>query len=209
MSGSLPPISVPGGSDHLDRGRTPQPPGSRREAILAAARELFRRNGFHSVGIDEIGTAAGISGPGVYRHFPSKTSLLVALFDGLTDRMLDAAQEIEKLDCPPEEMLERLVSFHVATAVGDRALLAVWLQDAPSLPPGERERFGQRQVEYVAAWAAALARLRPELSPGETETLVQAALGAINSIAFHEAGLADGALSARLAAAARAVLATA
>ena len=102
----------------------PPPPitASRREAILAAALELFRRRGFHAVGIDEIGTLAGISGPGVYRHFPSKSSLLVALFDGLSDRMLAAAEEIRKLDCPPAETLDRLVDFHVATAVAERAL---------------------------------------------------------------------------------------
>jgi AcrR family transcriptional regulator len=188
----------------------PPPPiaAGRREAILAAALTLFRQRGFHSVGIDEIGTTAGISGPGVYRHFPSKSSLLVALFDSLSERMLAVAEEIEKLDCPADEALEHLIGFHVATAVAERALLAVWLQDAQSLPRPDQQRIRDRQVEYAAVWEATLARLRPELGPSEAHTVVQAALGAINSIAFHDPGLSPEALEALLGDAARAVLGT-
>lgn len=45
---------------------------SRREVILALATRLFRQHGFGRVGIHEIGLAADISGPAVYRHFDSK-----------------------------------------------------------------------------------------------------------------------------------------
>ena len=186
----------------------PPPPlvAGRREAILASALDLFHRRGFHSVGIDEIGTLAGISGPGVYRHFPSKSSLLVALFDTLSDRMLAASEEIEKLDCPPAEALDRLVGFHVATAVAERALLAVWLREFQSLPDSDQKRIGDRHVDYVAVWAATLAQLRPELGPAEAQTVVRAALGAINSIALQDPGLPPETLEALLGAAARAVL---
>lgn len=188
----------------------PPPPTSsgRRETILAAALTLFRQRGFHAVGIDEIGSAAGISGPGVYRHFPSKSSLLVALFDGLSERMLTAAEDIQKADDPPEEKLDRLVDFQVATAVAERAMLAVWLQDALSLPRSDRQRITECQVGYAAVWEATLVRVRPELGPGEAHTVVHAALGAINSIAFHDPGLSRDALEALLGGAARAVLGT-
>jgi AcrR family transcriptional regulator len=185
------------------------PPASatnRREAILHAALELFRQRGFHSVGIDEIGTAAGISGPGVYRHFASKGSLLVALFDSITERMLVAADEIRKTDCPPAELLDRLVTFHVATAVEERALLAVWIQDWRSLPRSDQQRIRRRQMEYVTVWVAALVRLRPELGPAEAEATVHAALGAINSVAFHDTGLPSAGLEALLGEVARSVL---
>ena len=49
---------------------------TRREQILAAAAELFARHGFHGVGIDDIGSAVGISGPALYRHFRSKDAML-------------------------------------------------------------------------------------------------------------------------------------
>lgn len=186
----------------------PLPAGAnrRREVILAAALELFRERGFHSVGVDDIGTAAGISGPGVYRHFSGKSSLLVALFDSITERMLLGAEEIQKMDCQPAEMLDRLVAFHVATAVEERALVAVWLQDGRSLPDPEEQRIRGRHAEYFGIWLATLAQVRPDLGPGEAETVVHAAVGAIESVAFHDSALPSEALEALLAEAARAVL---
>ena len=186
----------------------PLPVGAnrRREAILAAALELFRERGFHSVGVDDIGTAAGISGPGVYRHFTGKSSLLVALFDAITDRLLLGAEEIQKMDCPPAEMLDRLVAFHAATAVEERALVAVWLQEGRSLPDSDEQRIQHRQAEYLGIWLATLARVRPDLGPAEAETVVHAAVGAIDSVAFHGSSLGSEALEGLLAEAARAVL---
>jgi AcrR family transcriptional regulator len=188
-----------------------QPPAtatSRREAILDAALDLFRRRGFHSVGIDEIGTAAGISGPGVYRHFDSKAALLVALFDSITERMLIAAEDVRKNEGPAAEALDRLVAFHVATAVKERALLTVWIQDWRSLPEEDQHRIRRRQMEYVSIWVETLVRLRPELDPAEAEAVVHAALGAINSVAFHDSGLPVEALEPLLTAVASSVLRT-
>ncbi|HZQ78373.1 MAG TPA: TetR/AcrR family transcriptional regulator [Acidimicrobiia bacterium] len=180
----------------------------RREAILGAAVELFRDRGFHSVGIDEIGIAAGISGPGVYRHFASKGAVLVALFDALSEQVLIAAEEIHKADHPPDERLDRLVALHVSTAVEQRARLAVWIQDRRSLPAGDLDRIGRRQAEYVAIWIQALVRLRPELAPADADVLVHAALGAVDSVALHDAGLPGAELEARLRKVAAGVLRT-
>jgi len=209
VSGPPPHVPFPSGLRRLSRGDTPQSPGSRREAILDAALELFRQRGFHSVGIDEIGTTAGISGPGVYRHFPSKSSLLVALFDSITERTLVAAQEIQKADADPAEILDRLVAHQVGQAVAERAVLAVWLQDCRSLPPPDQQRIRSRQVEYIAIWVATLLRVRPELGQTEAEAVVHAALGAVNSVAIYDTALPAPALETLLEAAARAVLRTA
>ena len=48
-----------------------------RERILASARGLFYRNGFHAVGVDAIAEAAGTNKMTLYRHFPSKDDLIV------------------------------------------------------------------------------------------------------------------------------------
>lgn len=183
-------------------------PASRREAILASALELFRTRGFHAVGIDEIGAAAGISGPGVYRHFPSKDSLLIALFDGISERLLDRARAIARASLPPQEALERLIALHVAFAADERALIALWVQDWRSLPAADRHRIRRYQAEYVGEWAATLARLRPELSESEVDTVVYAGIGAINSVAFHDSGLERTVLDPLLRRLALAVLGT-
>ncbi len=60
----------------------------RKSRILAAAADLVARNGFHAVSISQIGNAAGITGSGVYRHFDSKSAVLVALFDRVIDDLM-------------------------------------------------------------------------------------------------------------------------
>ena len=182
------------------------PPG-RREAILAAALELFRRRSFHAVGIDEIGTAAGISGPGVYRHFPSKDSLLVALFDRVSEAMLRGARAVVAEQLPPEETLRRLVEVHVAFISEERALLSVWIQDWRSLPAPDRQRIRRRQAEYVGEWIRALLELRPDLSPKVAEAVAYSAVSTINSVALHDPGLPRSELDPLLARLALAVLA--
>src|SRR5664279_1623159 len=64
----------------------PSPRGAaRREAILTAASQLFAERGYAAVGMDDIGAAAGVTGPAIYRHFGAKASVLTAVFDRVID----------------------------------------------------------------------------------------------------------------------------
>jgi AcrR family transcriptional regulator len=54
-----------------------------RERILAAARDLFHRNGIRGVGVDTIAEAAGTNKMTLYRHFDSKDDLIVAYLRGV------------------------------------------------------------------------------------------------------------------------------
>lgn len=49
-----------------------------RERLLAAADELFYRQGVHPVGIDQIIAEAGVAKMSLYRSFPSKDELVAA-----------------------------------------------------------------------------------------------------------------------------------
>ena len=48
----------------------------RRAQISAIAAELFSERGYHGVGLGEIASAAGITGPAIYRHFRNKQDIL-------------------------------------------------------------------------------------------------------------------------------------
>jgi AcrR family transcriptional regulator len=61
----------------------------RRLAIIAAARTLFARNGFHGTGTSEIAAAAGCSEPVIYKHFASKHALFAAVLEDSTRIMRD------------------------------------------------------------------------------------------------------------------------
>ena len=67
----------------------------RREALLAAAAHHFAERGFNGVSIEDLGTAVGMSGPAVYRHFESKQALLAAI--GYIGRRADPAPPTEAI----------------------------------------------------------------------------------------------------------------
>jgi AcrR family transcriptional regulator len=52
--------------------------GRPRERIIAAAKDLFHKNGIRGIGVDAIAEAAGTNKMTLYRHFGSKDELVVA-----------------------------------------------------------------------------------------------------------------------------------
>src|SRR3954468_23621879 len=96
---------------------------TRREQILKEAARLFAERGFHGVGVDEIGAAVGISGPGLYRHFAGKEAMLAELLVGISGRLLAAGRERVAAAADPAEALDALVRGHIDFAVDDRPLI--------------------------------------------------------------------------------------
>src|SRR3569623_1727769 len=56
----------------------PDAPKTGRERLIAVAVELFYRNGFTAVGIDQIIDKAGVTKTTFYKHFEGKDDLMVA-----------------------------------------------------------------------------------------------------------------------------------
>lgn len=162
----------------------------RRELLLEAAAELFAARGYHAVGIDDIGSAAGITGPGVYRHFASKQALLEALCDRTLERMLDRAHAAQGL--------KELVAVHVRFAVEDRALLACWVRERRALDEATRRVLRNRLRKYEQVWREALIPHRPELAPEEVALTVGAVIAMLNSTALIDSPLEDQARAALL-----------
>ncbi|GAA2850003.1 TetR/AcrR family transcriptional regulator [Pseudonocardia halophobica] len=171
-------------------GRSRRDP-ERRERILAAAAELASRRGFHTVGMADIGAEAGIVGSGVYRHFDSKTAILVALLDRVMARLQEGAGAV--LAGPGDERahLSALVRDHIRVAIEDRSVLAVYHREVHTLPEEDRRRLRRLQRHYLEDWVHVLAPLRRDLADGELRLAVHAAIGAIQSTLFFRSGLAD------------------
>lgn len=65
----------------------------RRAKLVAVAAEMFRQRGFVQVGVDDIGAAAGLSGPAVYRYFAGKQELLEEV---VASYLLEVRSELER-----------------------------------------------------------------------------------------------------------------
>jgi AcrR family transcriptional regulator len=163
--------------------------GERREGILHAAAELLADRGFHGVGIDEIGAAAGMSGPGVYSHFSSKADVLVAIFDRVAEQLLVGARRTVSEAADDSAALRDLVAGHVDFALDNRWLISVYDQEAHNLPPEERRRIRRQQRLYVEEWVTVVSELHPQRTDGEVRTSVHAAIGLLHSVADYDSGL--------------------
>jgi AcrR family transcriptional regulator len=159
----------------------------RRELLLQSAADLFSAKGYHAVGIDDIGAAAGISGPGVYRHFPSKSAILEALCDRAMSSMLEGATEIPASHSDPSAALEALVDLHVDFAVGRRTLLGVWMREQRALSDDVRRSLRKRLRAYEQPWREVLTQLRDDLAPDEITVAVTATLSMLNTAAIVDA----------------------
>lgn len=87
------------------RGRPRKDERGARERILAAAEELFYREGLH-VGIDAIIGKAGVAKMSLYSHFDSKDALIVEFLKSKRDRWFTwFLAEIPKRATTPRERL--------------------------------------------------------------------------------------------------------
>ena len=159
------------------------PVTSRRDLLLTSAAELFSEKGFHGVGIDDLGEAAGITGPGVYRHFPSKQALLETLIDSTMDRMLDLAEHAQDLDA--------LVDLHTELVTEQKLLISVWVREQSALAEEVRRSLRTKMRRYEQVWRDAAAPLRPELGDAELALVVGATLAMLNTSSLIEVPLKE------------------
>ena len=163
----------------------------RKQRILAAAAALGAQRGFHAISMADIGAEAGIVGSGIYRHFDSKTAILVAMLDQVMDRLMAGARRSSR----PAWTNGRACRHWSATTSRwhrpTRTCWPIYHREAHTLPEDERRRLSRAQRHYIEDWVHLLAPLRPDLADGEVRLAVHAAIGAIQSTLFYRSGLSD------------------
>lgn len=151
-----------------------------RQELLDAARKLFAERGFHSTSTADIAAAAGVTERTLFRHFPSKISLVMDEVMVLLPELLRAIRERPAAEHPYQAVYEGILEFGrehpglLVSLVGSPAglgvpvdsrrrtlidfeeELALVLQDRYALPPEDQIR--------AAVWArASMAALRTAL----------------------------------------------
>jgi AcrR family transcriptional regulator len=154
---------------------------SRRAQILGTAAELFAARGFHGVSVADLGAACGISGPALYKHFPSKDAVLAEMLVSISEELLAEGRSRAQAAVGAAGALRALVEWHVDFALRHRALIVVQDRDWESLPDDARERVRDLQRAYVDLWAAQVRALAPGLGLDGARATAHAAFGLINS----------------------------
>jgi AcrR family transcriptional regulator len=154
---------------------------SRRDQILSTAAELFAERGFHGVSVADLGAACGISGPALYRHFPSKDAMLAEMLVSISEELLEVGRERVREAEDPREALHALVGWHIDFALSNKALIVVQDRDWASLPEDARERVRETQREYVELWVEQLRAIHRGLPADRARAMAHAAFGLLNS----------------------------
>lgn len=158
---------------------------SRREEILEIAVGLFASRGYHGVSMDDIGTAAGVTGPALYHHFAGKEAMLAAALTPVSEGLLSGGKaRVEACDGDVRKALAELVDFHVEFALANPAVIALHLHELDRLPEEPRREIRRLQRQYVEEWVQVLTVLRKELTAAQARVLAHAAFGLMNSTPF-------------------------
>ena len=106
-----------------------------RERILAAASELFTRQGVVATGVDSLIGSAGVAKATFYRHFPSKDDLIIAWLRDPRTRWLDRIRiEAEERAGSPEEVVPAVFDVVAEWLEGDGARGCPYLNTAIAMP---------------------------------------------------------------------------
>lgn len=162
---------------------------SRQAALLREAARLFAEHGFNGVSLEDLGTAVGVSGPAIYRHFANKQAVLGALLTGVSLRLLEGGRGVVADDGPAELILQRLVEFQVDFALDGADVIRVQDRDLESLSADDRHTVRRLQREYVELWVGVLARVHPDGQEGDLRIRAHAAFGLVNSTSHSVRGL--------------------
>src|SRR5690606_41403352 len=103
-------------------------PASRREHLLAVAVKLFAERGYPSVGLDDIGAAAGIAGPSVYNHFTTKVDVLSAALNRGNETLWLGLHQVLSAASTPAEALDGLARHYTEFTVANSDIVTILIR---------------------------------------------------------------------------------
>lgn len=154
-----------------------------RDAILARAAELFADQGYTATSMNDIAAACGVSKAGLYHYYRDKRELLFQITVGHVARLEQFVGEVlgETHAADAETRLRALILRFVREYASAQNEHRVLTEDVRFLEPEERRQVQEPQRRVVAAFADAIAAVRPNLARNELDRpLAMLLFGMIN-----------------------------
>lgn len=162
-------------------------PSDRRELILAAAARLFHARGYVRVSLDDIASEVSISAPALYRHFPGKQALLLAVVD---DALLSLGSVVDASESTLE--LAGSLSAYVVEH-GDFGVLLV--REIDCLEDAARLDAHARFDGIVDSITGLILSERSSLEPEVAVILARTALAIVTSTSYNPSAAGTAALA--------------
>ena len=149
---------------------------------MTAATELFRERGFRETSLGDIGAAAGVSGPAIYRYFDSKGELLSVLIEEAAVTWRETVDNVLNEDTAPTVTLERLIDAAIVLQLRNGNLRDVFVKEYRSLDDEARRRVARIERVRMAEWVHLLCEVQPSLTDEEARAAVTMVDGMLRSI---------------------------
>ena len=137
--------------------------GNRRQALISAAAQLFKRQGYDATSTREIATQVGMQSGSPFYHFGNKQDLLLAVMvEGMKQAIARqmAACGQASAGQSDRERLRQLIRHHFDVLLGpDSDFIPVMLYEWRSLAPAQRKAITELKDDYEAAWIPVLQAL--------------------------------------------------
>ena len=123
----------------------------RRERILAAAADQFAARPFQLVSMDDVAAAAAMGKATLYRYFPSKEDLYVAVFDQVLNELSRRLESAVALGGTPTAILTRVIATAAPTLAEHFRALRAADDDVAKAAERKRRLFRSRRGA-ITAW---------------------------------------------------------
>ena len=135
----------------------------RKSQIIGQVLRLASEIGPDRMSTTDVARAVGISQPAVFRHFPTKGDLWVAVAEDVSDTLEERWAEAETRAKTPAQRLRGLTGAQLA-AIAERPALPsiLFSRELTVENPPLREVFGQLLSSFQSRIAAAVAEMQSE-----------------------------------------------
>lgn len=135
-----------------------------RELILKHAAALFAAQGYAATSMNQVAAACGVSKAAVYHYVRDKNELLARVAEAHVLRLEAVVDEVRAEQLAPEPHLRELIARFVREYASAQNEHRVLTEDVSLLAEADRERVLGVQRRVVAAFAGAVAAVRPALA---------------------------------------------
>lgn len=149
---------------------------AKRETMIRESISLFYHRGYHETSVEDISAAVGITASGFYRHFASKSEILLEACVRAAERLSATTAGALASAASADEALRSLVDAYVDYSFVHHELVSVYFSDVGALDKVDRTRLQAIQRDHVDEWVALLQAVRPTLTPSAARFLVHAGL---------------------------------
>lgn len=160
-------------------------PKDRKQQILDQAVGLFIDRGFHSVKLEDIAEAAGVTARALYRHYDNKQALLVEAIRTGQDQYQSARRLTNGEAEPTPRPLNVDLADLIAAAIASRSLTVLWQRESRYLNEDDRAEVRRRINAIVSGMRDNVLLEVPGLSPQHSELRAWAVSSTLTSLGRH------------------------